>query len=476
MKEWQAFIADGAGNMVIDGRLGKSRRAAVAGAALLGTFVCLLLVACSGQQSAEQPSDQQSNRERFSQVESWILPVAGEAGHADLVATPGGDLLLSWVQPAADGVRQLRMARLQFPDAGSQGSWSDPVTVASGADWFLNWADTPHVFALPDDSIWAHWLRKSGDGPIDYGIELVRSGDDGRTWSSPSLVNLPDLPGDHGFVTFWPQSPDELGIAWLDSRQKAQALASPGPAPTPSPHDSHPDDGSADAGHGHEGGAPMMLRAATYGSSGSKLREWPLDVSTCDCCTTASAITSRGPVVVYRGRSDGEIRDTRLVRLEGDAWTAPRDVHADGWHIAGCPVNGPVVVAEGATVWVAWYTEAGGEPEVRIARSDDAGDRFGPPLTVAVGPQVLGRLGLALADGHVLVSWLREHDAGTGQRLMLSRTDRLLGNLHSMTVAAVSARGRASGIPRLAVLNDAAWLAWVEVAEGRPVLRGAVVR
>lgn len=443
----------------------------MAGAALIGMCVCLLLVACSTDKSAEQAMDQRGEREQFSQVESWVLPVAGEAGHADLVATPRGDLLLSWVEPAGDGARELRMARLESPDPGSQGLWSEPVTVAAGADWFLNWADTPHVYALPDGSIWAHWLRKSGDGPIDYGIDLVRSGDDGRTWSPPSLVNLPDLPGDHGFVTFWPQSSDQLGIAWLDSRQKAQALSS-----RQDVHDPQPGSGSADAAHGHEGAAPMMLRAATYASTGSKLREWPLDLSTCDCCTTASAMTSRGPVVVYRGRSDGEIRDTRLVRLEGDTWTPPRDVHADGWHIAGCPVNGPVVVAEDETVWVAWYTEAGGQPEVRIARSDDAGDSFGSPLTVAVGPQVLGRLGLALADGHVLVSWLQEDAAGNGQHLMLSRTDRLLGSLHSIPVAVVTARGRASGIPRLALFNDAAWLAWVEVAEGRPVLKGAVVR
>ena len=46
------------------------------------------------------------------------------------------------------------------------------------------------------------------------------------------------------------------------------------------------------------------------------------------------AVTDRGVVVVYRGRGDGEIRDTRIVRFDGERWTPPRDVHTDGWKIA----------------------------------------------------------------------------------------------------------------------------------------------
>ena len=384
-------------------------------------------------------------------VEAWQPPAPAGAAQPDLVATPDGALLLSWVEPMGEAGHRLRFSRRPAPS----GDWEAPHTIAEGRKWFVNWADTPHVYALADGSLWAHWLRSTGPSRMDYGIDLVRSGDGGATWSAPQLVHPSGRPGDHGFVTFWPQAHDRLGIAWLDSRQKAIDGAH-----------AHHDDGH------HGGGAPMMLRAALYGAETKPGGEWPLDTSTCDCCTTSSAVTDRGVVVVYRGRSDGEIRDTRIVRFDGERWTPPRDVHADGWQIAGCPVNGPVTVADGAMVWVAWYTEADGLPELRAARSDDAGDAFGPPVTLAKGEQVLGRLGLAVGDGHLLVSWL-EQSPDERQMLILGRYDGAWHPLQRVEVATLSARGRASGIPRLQWSGDAAWLAWTDVAGETPRLSGA---
>ena len=387
-------------------------------------------------------------------VDIWQLPAPAGAAQPDLVATPEGALLLSWVEPVGEAGHRLRFSRL--PKQAKD--WEASRTIAEGAKWFVNWADTPHVYALPDGSLWAHWLRSTGPSRMDYGIDLVRSGDGGATWSDPQLVHPSGTPGDHGFVTFWPQARDRVGIAWLDSRQKAA--------------EGHV--GHDEGGHGHAGGAAMMLRAATYDAQGAQQGEWPLDTSTCDCCTTSSAVTERGVVVVYRGRGTGEIRDTRIVRFDGERWTAPRDVHADGWQIAGCPVNGPVTVAEGTTVWVAWYTEAGGTPELRAARSDDAGDTFGAPVTLAKGMQVLGRLGLTRGDGHLLVSWL-EQAQGERQTLVLGRYDETWSGAQRVEVATLSARGRASGIPRLQWHGDAAFLVWTEVAGGAPRLQGARV-
>jgi hypothetical protein len=393
----------------------------------------------------------------YTRVQNWSLPAPAGSSQADLVKTPTGELLLSWVEPMGEAQHRLQLSRLA-PAASA--TWSTPVTAGSGSDWFLNWADTPHVHALADGSLWAHWLRSTGPGRMDYGIDLVRSADQGQTWSAPQLVHLADSSGDHGFVTFWPQTADRLGIAWLDSRQKAAAKAIAG------------EHAGQDAdGHDHHGGAAMMLRAAIYDADARQLGEWPLDVSTCDCCTTSSAMTDRGPVVVYRGRNDREIRDTRLVRFDGQSWTAPRDVHADGWQIAGCPVNGPVVSARGNTLWVAWYTEADGQPELRAARSNDAGDSFLPPVTIARGAPVLGRVTMALAEDHLLLAWLEEAD--TGQRLRLGRYALDLSSPRITDVATLAARGRASGMPRLAAAGGSAWLVWTDVAGEVPSVRGA---
>lgn len=385
-------------------------------------------------------------------VEPWTLPAPAGAAQPDLVAAPDGRLLLSWLEPTGNEALRFRLSQWKTH------AWTPPVTIAEGDDFFRNWADTPHVFALQDGSLWAHWLRSTGPSRMDYGVDLVRSADGGTTWTSPQLVHPAGTPGDHGFVTFWPQSRDRLGIAWLDSRQKAAAG-----------HTGH--DGGE---HDHAGSAAMMLRAATYDTQAKQTGEWPLDVSTCDCCTTASAVTDRGAVVVYRGRSHDEIRDTRIVRFDGERWTLPRDVHTDGWRIAGCPVNGPVVVAKGSRVWVAWYTEAEGVPELRAARSDDAGDTFGEPVTLAKGTQVLGRLALALAGDHLLASWL-EQTPDERQSLVLGRYDAAWTQPQRAEVATLSARGRASGIPRMQWRDDAAWLAWVDVDGELPRVVGARV-
>ncbi len=390
-------------------------------------------------------------------VAPWALPAPPGAAQPDLVRAPDGRLLLSWLEPVETAGHRLQLAAT----VPGSGRWEPAITVAQGSDWFVNWADTPRIHALDDGSLWAHWLESTGPSRMDYGIALARSGDAGRSWERTAPVH-PRSRGDHGFVTFWAQGRDRLGLAWLDSRQKATAAATGG-------HEAH-------AGH-HAGGAPMMLRAAVHAADGHQQAEWPLDGSTCDCCTTGSARTAQGVVVVYRGRDAGEIRDTRIVRLQEDGtWTAPREVHRDGWHFTGCPVNGPAVAADGRQVWVAWYTEADGQPELRAARSNDAGASFAAPVTLARGPRVLGRVALAAGGGQLLAAWLEESGRDTQQLQLARYRPDLSAAPVRAAVATLQARGRASGMPRLQWADGAAWLAWTEVEDGAPVLRGAVVR
>lgn len=424
-------------------RIRRTRNAQCAALALLSLAI---LTACTA------PGDPPRIDAAPARVTPWPTPAPAGSAQPDLVRAADGRLWLSWLERPAAGPQRLRLARA----AGDalQPAWQAPVTAGTGDDWFVNWADTPHVYALADGSLWAHWLRKTGPEPMDYGIALVRSQDGGRSWTSPAWIHPVDRPGDHGFVSFWPAARDRLGVAWLDSRQKTPGTG----------HDRHEDHGTG----------AMMLRAAVYDGALENHGEWALDVATCDCCTTASAMTDAGVVVVYRGRGAGEIRDTRIVRFDGRRWTAPRDVHSDGWKMPGCPVNGPVVVARGRTVWVAWYTMADGVPEVRAARSDDAGDHFGPALSLDKGAHVLGRLGLALAPDMLLLASYRSGRDGA-QTLSLARHDLQWRLRDRIDVARLSARGRGSGIPRVQWSGRAAWLAWTDLRDGQTRVMGASV-
>ena len=393
---------------------------------------------------------------------SLALPVAENSAQPDLASSTDGGLLLSWVEKLESGHR-LRFSRLLDPaDSDGHAStamhWSPAQTVASGDDWFVNWADTPHLIAFRDGTLWAHWLRKNGSGVYDYGVALVNSTDQGRTWSSPLRLEPQGARLDYGFVSLWEDQDHSLGVAWLDSRQKQVPEVG---------HGEH---------HEHGGGA-MMLRAARFDANGKRTDEWALDSATCDCCPTSVAATDAGIVLVYRGRTTDEIRDIQLTRFDDPHWTKPVTVHVDNWKFAGCPVNGPAVAASGNDVWVAWYTEADGQPSVRLARSSDAGDVFDEPRQLANGNGVLGRVNLALDARNLWVTWLVEAREGNTQQLMLARFDARSGKqIQQGSVATLAARGHASGLPQIQVHDGEAWLVWTDIVGGQLQLRGVRAR
>jgi len=316
-------------------------------------------------------------------VQPWTLPAGKNVAQPNLSQTPTGEVVLSWIQRMPEGGHSLQMSRYS-----QQGKWSPVNTIASGKNFFVNWADFPATQALADGSIWAHNLEKNGNGTYAYDVILRRSKDGGKTWSPTLRVNAP-VEAEHGFVSLWPWSKNELGIAWLDGGTNAVSGAG---------HDEH--------GHG---GSMMSMRVAVVSPAFKKKQDCPIDLSTCDFCQTDAVLSSRGPVVVYRDRTENEIRDIYTTRFDGKKWTTPARVHADEWKMPACPVNGPAITAYQDKVWTAWFTSAQ-QPSVRIAYSKDAGDHFEPMREVANG-NVHGRVDILSDRESVWVSWLVEQDA-----------------------------------------------------------------
>ena len=369
----------------------------------------------------------------------------GNAAQPDLVIAPNGRLLLSWIEAEGRSAHLLKFASFDGD------AWSESREIARGDDWFVNWADTPHIAATEDGALWAHWLRQSAKAAYAYDVVLSRSGDGGKTWAAPLTVNDDGTPTEHGFVSLWPQSRDSIGIAWLDGRDTA---------------------GQGHGGHEEHGSGAMTLRVASLDADMNKSAESQLDPRTCDCCQTDAAMTARGPLLVYRDRDEDEIRDIAAARFDNGAWTSPHKVHDDRWKMPACPVNGPAVAANGMQAWVAWYTASGDMPKMRIARSQDAGDSFFPPVELDSGPEVQGRAVIAVDGDAVWVGWSRE-DA-EGQSLWLARYGAGLGKeLQRIQVAKLQGRGRATGFAQLVVRQNDVYLVWTDVADGKPTLRGA---
>ena len=86
-------------------------------------------------------------------IDPLQTPASADSSGPQLSVSSRG-VLLSWVE------RSGATASLKFSELEEAG-WSNARTVASGSDWFVNWADVPSVVRLRDGSLVAHWLQKS---------------------------------------------------------------------------------------------------------------------------------------------------------------------------------------------------------------------------------------------------------------------------------------------------------------------------
>jgi hypothetical protein len=353
-------------------------------------------------------------------------PAARESGQPNLTVGPEGRVYLSWLERIEGKRFALRFATRE--GAG----WSAPRTVAEGDDWVVNWANFPSMMALPDGSLAAHWLARSGGGVYASDVRVALSPDGGRTWGPHTTPHRDGTQTEHGFVSMFPVAGGALGAVWLDGRQMKQSAH----------------------GHGH---GEMTLRYAALAPGGKLTSEALLDARVCECCQTSAAVTSEGVVVVYRDRSDKEMRDISIVRLSNGKWSEPRAVHADGWQLDGCPVNGPAVAAAGRRVAVAWFTLAGDAPHVRLAFSEDAGATFQAPVEVGDGDPICRVDVLMLEDCSALVSWIEKTKDGAEVRARRVRPG--ARPEPSVTVAPAGA-ARSSGFPRMARAGRHITFAW----------------
>lgn len=390
-------------------------------------------------------------------LHAWALPAGPGAAQPDLALSPDGRLLLSWLD-APPG----RRTRFQFAQYGGNGDWDVTRTIAIGSSFFVNWADTPHILATPDGALWVQWLQKSGAGAMAYDVALSASRNDGMNWIGPVRAHSDNTASEHGFAALWAQGNDRLGVAWLDGRNTVAARAGA-------------DDGAhaAHGAHDAPGGKAMTLRAAVFDGGLVASAETQIDASVCDCCQTDAAVTDKGALLVYRGRTDAEIRDIHAVRFDGSAWSAPKPVAADHWTMPACPVNGPSVAARGRQALVGWYTAAGDTPTVKLARSSDAGDSFAAPVVLDSGAAVQGRIDVALDTNAAWALWLREDAAG--QSLWLARyAPDLSRPLEKVQVAKLQGRGRGTGFPQLLLRDGNAYVVWTDITDKTTGLKGAV--
>jgi hypothetical protein len=357
-------------------------------------------------------------------LEHLPSPAPSNSSLSRVVANESGEIYLSWVS------QDTEQATLAFSRLSSEG-WDTPKVISQGNNWFVNWADFP-ALSVDSSGMVAHWLQISAQGTYDYDIRARFYPQDKASWTEAQTIHTDGISAEHGFVSMLPFDSGTTLITWLDGRETK---------------------------HGDPLGA-MTLRAGIFDKSGANVKEWELDHRVCDCCQTSSAITEKGPIVVYRDRSAEEVRDIYVTRLVEGVWTVPQPIHNDNWEIAGCPVNGPSVAAMKERVAVAWFSAKDDTPKIQLVMSSDSGMSFSDPIVVE-SPNTNGRVGaVILESSEIVVSWMDTTDEA---KIMLSRYD-IKGEFLGSTEVASSSASRRSGFPIIDAVGNSVYVTWTDIS------------
>ncbi|APQ19065.1 hypothetical protein [Maribacter hydrothermalis] len=381
-------------------------------------LVLTLLVGCK-EEAKKQPQ-----KEEVSVIEELNSPAQSSSSLPHLMANKDVTLL-SWVETVGDTIATFKYAEL------IEGQWQPAQVILNGTDWFINWADYPMI-SENNGNLWSHVLKKSTKGTYSYDIKMNVKPKGASAWQTNLVLHTDGTPTEHGFVSVQPYN-DAFFVNWLDGRNTEEYEVG-------------------------ERGA-MTLRAGIVSANGKMLKEYELDVKTCDCCQTTSAITDNGPVVIYRDRSDEEIRDIYIVRQVNGEWTTPKAIHEDNWQIKGCPVNGPKVAVLGNNLAVAWFTGAENKQKVQLAFSTDGGDVFKEPILIAKGT-IMGRVDVLWVDeDSAVVSWMEADDKIAVFKAMMVFTD---GTISQKQVITTMSDSRKSGFPQMEIVEETLYFAWTE--------------
>ena len=347
------------------------------------------------------------------------------------------DLFISWTEQVLDS-NFLYVTRLEGD------SWTNKELITKGTDWFVNWADFPSISLNEvSGSIFSFHLQKSSEETFSYDVNYHINSKE--NWNDMNKIHDDNTFSEHGFVSSIPYK-DGFMVSWLDGRNTY---------------------GVGD--HGHAKGA-MTIRSAILDSNGNIVNQNVIDEMVCECCQTSMAISGGIPIVVYRNRSDSEIRDIYFSRYIDSNWSDPKPVHDDGWEINGCPVNGPNVDSYGDNVVVSWFSASNGRPKVNLKFSTDNGRTFGDKILIdEVENSPLGRVDIEfISETEAMISWLSTVD---GKGKLLIRKIKTNGDIGPIKVVEEVSTERSTGFPQIEEFNDDVYISWTDNSESGKKVR-----
>ena len=389
----------------------------------------LVALGCAKQNEWENPS--------ITLIEN---PAGDGARYPNLASDQDrGSVIASWLVPS-DTLSQLFWAKYEYSE------WSEPLEIARGDSFFVNWADFPSVANWQGRPLAAHWLNRVPGGTYAYHLNMSFY-DSTSTWQEAFTPHLDRSPTEHGFASVLPMDSSSVFTLRLDGQNMA-SMAHGHMQPKPDSEEGKSDLSTA-----------MTLRSVILHSNGTITEELQVDSAVCECCQTSITRSGENIVAVYRNRDEYETREIykAVYSIVDGSWSEPVKLSNDGWIISGCPVNGPQIASWENIVIASWFNAPNNEPRSYAAVSLDSGLTFNEPYLVS-DDNTTGRVDVSFnSSGQALLTWVA---AGDTSFVVGQVWDE--GNFHSPIILGEINGSRASGFPRSAGIQDDFLVMWTD--------------
>jgi len=355
-------------------------------------------------------------------VREIASPTPARALSPRVTAMRDGSVLLTWLEPTNEELSALRSSFWR------DGAWSVPATIADGQPFSRHPSESPGVVALSKASLIAYWSQKppSERTPTqEVDVYFSVSTDRGLHWTTPTLANRPGTGEEHSYPSAAPMDATHAALIWLDGASWTKEKR-------------------------------VRLVSRTVKSDGSASDATVIDPDTCTCCPTSLAQTDAGLLAAYRGHTAENIRDISVLQNTQGQWSQARVVHADNWHFAGCPVNGPHLDTDGSTTALLWFSAPQDQPQVQLTFSDDGGKHFTLPMRIDEG-RAVGRAQVVLLPHHSTLAFWLENRSGTTRLL-----GRRVRDNKTLEAAFEVARGAGLGYPHAVRAGKNVFVTWAE--------------
>ncbi len=295
--------------------------------------------------------------DRTAALESGIttLAIPGRSNSAPTIAAQGDLVAVAWHAAAGSGGGDIFVA----VSRNGAATFGEPARVNAVAGEARSGGELPPRIAIAPAKgratpelivVWRARRERTS-------LLLSRSTDGGRTFDEGALLQSAEAAGERGWQSAAVAPDGRVHAVWLDHR---------GLAPPPgAPHTHGAHRSTAD-------GVDMAQKSGLYYAAiaaSERTVERELIKGVCYCCKTALATGADGRVyAAWRHVYPGNIRDIAFLtsRDGGQSFDAPVRVAEDGWHIAGCPDDGPsMAITADRRVHVVWPTviDDGAEPQ-----------------------------------------------------------------------------------------------------------------